>query len=199
MEVVACIPTCLSREIVDRQRDDILRTSLYVREVYVSAHPASASVNRNDCLNSVSSDIVIMLDDDMTGFFTNWDKILIEPLLVDSDIYLVSARLMDKNGSPGAMMHNNNNYAPGWYPPKAKFVPTSCIAFRRSEIRFDEMYVGSGWEDTDWCRQLDLKFPLGKVVINNNCRLTHLNEMKNQHGENWEKNKTYYTSKWGSV
>jgi hypothetical protein len=140
-----------------------------------------------------------MLDDDMTGFFTNWDKILIEPLLVDSDIYLVSARLMDKNGSPGAMMHNNNNYAPGWYPPKAKFVPTSCIAFRRSEIRFDETYVGSGWEDTDWCRQLDLKFPLGKVVINNNCRLTHLNEMKNQHGENWEKNKAYYTSKWGSV
>lgn len=196
--VSICIPTC--RENVSEQVTKIIDTCYGITgyEVFASCQKGSASLNRNWCLSKANNDLIVMVDDDITGFYKGWVIDLLFPILQDNTISIVSARLLSASGGYGAMMHDNGKYCNGYYPPKADFVPTSCVAFYRTDLRFDENFIGSGFEDTDFCKQMSMKFPDKHCVINNSCKMTHLNEMKNQQGEYWDKNRAYYLGKWGS-
>jgi glycosyltransferase involved in cell wall biosynthesis len=156
----------------------------------------SASVNRNKCLDLATSEIVVMIDDDISGFFPRWHKKLIKPLEDDGNIIMVSARLMNEDGTPQRVM----GFSDKFYPEVVEIptCPSAAIAFRNDKMRFDEGYVGSGFEDSDFVRQLKGKYPEGKIVVNNAVRLIHKNEMKNQLGEAYEANRKYYIKKWGS-
>jgi glycosyltransferase involved in cell wall biosynthesis len=155
---------------------------------------ASAAVNRNAGLNAATTDIVIMVDDDIRGFYPGWDQDLIKPLLLFSDIIYVSARLLNSDGTvQNAMGARKEVHCPLIDVPTA---PSACVAFRKSDIRFDKNYVGSGWEDTDFVRQLKQRTSHGRIVINNTVKLIHDNEMKNQLGDNYIKNRDYYNKKW---
>ena len=70
-------------------------------------------------------------------------------------------------------------------------VPTAAIAFRHTLLRFDEGFIGSGYEDTAFMNEFNEKHP-GRIVVNNQCRLIHANEKKNQGGPYWEHNHEYY-------
>ena len=199
MLISITIPTCKTVVDITQQINDIKATAITQFELIYSCLPVSAAINRNKCLDQVTGDIVIQLDDDITGFYKGWDTDLIQPLLSDPNISIVSARLLDPNGSYGAMMHNNYIYTAGWHKPKANFVPTACIAFRKMDLRFDEGYIRASFEDTDFCKQTELLFPEKYPVINNNCKLIHLNEMKFQAGEAWDHNKAYFEKKWGVI
>jgi hypothetical protein len=156
----------------------------------------SAATNRNIGLEWAKSEIVIMVDDDMAGFFEGWVEGLIGPLVQDKNVVMVSARLTRQDGSNGAMMFSDDSKPDFAQVPR---LMTACVAFRKEDIRFDEGFIGSGFEDDDYCAMLSLKYPKGKFLVNNQVRLIHLNEMKNQSGEFYVKNKERFDKKWTTV
>jgi len=184
----------------------------------ISTHlDTSAAVNRNWGLHQATSDVVIMIDDDISGFYPGWAEELIQPLLHQNTIVMISARLMRSKTKLGVMMNiipdmtrhyqhktliygqQNQTYVDEYerrlIPIKA--LPSACIAFRKTEIRFDCAYRGAGFEDTDFCMQLNEKFTKAIYMINNNVKLIHKNEMKNQLNGQLLHNQQYYLRKWG--
>jgi glycosyltransferase involved in cell wall biosynthesis len=202
------IPTCKDDYELAGQIGEIIMAEPEIdgdRIIY-SCYDKSAAFNRNYCLNLARSGIVVMIDDDISGFLPGWSEKLIEPLLKCRDIIYVSARLMNNEGlaqhlvgyfgTPQRVMGFSDNLISPIVPVNT--APSAAVAFRNDGTRFDEAYVGSGWEDTDFVRQLKVKYPGGKVVINNEVKLIHANEMKNQLGENYKINKEYFIKKWGA-
>lgn len=169
-------------------------------QVIATCKKASASINRNAGLEAATSEYIIMIDDDIAGFYDGWWDDMIAPLKQYRNIYMVSARLMDRKGNQGAMMFGGDPRQHGI--TEIPRCPTACIAFRKADvddIRFDERFRGSGFEDDDFCAKLARKFPERLVVINNKCRMVHVNEQKNQGGENYEYNKALFESMWRTV
>jgi len=189
------------RNTIDVERYNIITTHL----------EASSPTNRNHGLIMATSDIVIMCDDDLTGFTEGWADRLVEPLK-DESIIMVSARLMKTKKTPGVMMdipcimdrrlyevekfYDVVDSKSGKAIP-VRAVPSACIAFRRDGTMFDQMYIGAGFEDTDICFQLCCKYPHGRMVINNECKIIHKNEMKNQMNGQLQANQLYFRFKWG--
>jgi hypothetical protein len=164
--------------------------------VFYSAHKGSAAENRNQCLDVAKETIVIMLDDDIEGFYKGWDEDLIKPLIEDTLVIGVSARLMNLDGTPAyTMVENYDLETPLIFSPKMQ---TACCAFRNTDLRFDENFIGSGFEDDDYCRQLLRKYGPDKLFATvNACKIIHRNEAKNQGGAYWEHNQKHFNRKWG--
>ncbi len=192
------IPTCKKSEEIEPLIREIRQFTPEQIEIFASCCDNSAAYNRNVCLARVKfGELVIMMDDDITGFFPSWYEKLIMPFSYISDVLVSSARLIKRNGK---FAHNSSDdYTDNkdFVVVETKRVPTACIAFVNHGVTFDESFIGSGFEDDDFCRQLTYLFPNGKFVINNLVKLIHLNNMTNQKGVFWEHNKTYYLSKWG--
>lgn len=199
------IPTCKSHhEIADQVRQMCLTCDSIFR-ITPTCRDVSSPCNRNAGLELARSDIVIMVDDDVCEFPLGWDLRLVLALRAQPRCVKVSARLMNPDGTPGPMLRNP--------PPtkdtgltEANGLPTACTAFRNDGLRFDENFVGSGFEDNDFCNQLMDKYPDGMFLIHEGVRVVHRNEMKNQGftkgvgpvpGGNFEKNRDYYERKWG--
>jgi hypothetical protein len=154
----------------------------------------SAAKNRNIGLDWAKSEIVIQCDDDIEGFYKGWDTDLVAPLKSDKTICFISARLTDRYGKPTFLMEQNNDMVSDLV--EVKFTPSACCAFRPRGIRFDEIFAGSGFEDSDAIMQLKKRDPGGRVVINNRCKMIHRNEMKNQQ-INFKHNSAHFVRKWG--
>jgi hypothetical protein len=185
------IPTCKTADEIAAMVCDLQGHSLGCKSI-ATCEKTSAARNRNIGLIAATTPIVVMVDDDIAGFYSGWWQELIKPL-EDPNIVYVSARLTKTDGTNALMMFAGNTHGDLCDVPRA---PTACIAFRNDGTRFDEEFVGSGFEDDDFCAQISTKYPTGRFVINNRVRLIHLNEMKNQGGPIWEKNKAYFDSKW---
>jgi hypothetical protein len=163
----------------------------------------SAAVNRNYGLERVESDIFVMMDDDITGFYEGWLTDFVQPMIDDKNIILSTIRCLRPDGGVGPMMCCGGipidkgvyDAIPCGYKDYRR-VPTACIAVRKNNIRFDEGFVGSGYEDSDFMNNISRIFPGHRFVVNNNCKLIHLNTMQNQGGKYWEHNKKLYLEKW---
>jgi len=191
------IPSCKHLSEVQNQVNDVALTRVSEGQIIFTGIDGSASENRNEGLARATSDIVIMMDDDMTGFYWGWDIDLVRALLTDENVIISSARLMNKNGKCAYTMVENYDLNVDLIASTK--IPTACIAFRKSELRFDEGFIGSGFEDDDFCRQMLEKYGHDKYfVTDNRCKLTHLNEAKNQGGFYWNTNKAYFQKKWGA-
>lgn len=166
--------------------------------VVVTGFNASAAVNRNYGLSRVPADeTLIMLDDDVEGFSDGWAGRLVSTLGRGSNVVMVSARLVDKSGRPGVMVGENYDVDTPVVEVEQRQLPTAAIAFVNDpDVRFDMNYVGSGFEDNDFCHQLALKYKKGRFLIDNGVKLVHRNEMKGQRGPNWQRNQAYYVNKW---
>lgn len=194
------IPTHRPFHFVEKQVEEMQRTISLPGELIVTCSSGSAAYNRNIGLNRAKHDLILMVDDDMTGFYPGWDNDLINPMLADRSIVMISARLLKKDGTPGVTMSGNYDMSKDLVPSLNGYLPTACVAFWKSDLRFDETFIGSGFEDTDFCCFMRRKYPQGKFFNNNKCKLIHLNEMKNQHdGDIWDRNQKYYISKWGRL
>ena len=108
---------------------------------------ASSPVNRNYSLIHATSDIVIMIDDDIWGFFPGWADKLIEPFS-DLNVVMVSARLMKTKTAYGVMMDIPLDLSKPIVESPHDMLPSACIAFRNDGTRFDENYIGAGFEDS---------------------------------------------------
>lgn len=190
------IPTCRDREQVRPLVCSILEHSPG-HSVFASCLKESASVNRNACLEKLTiGETAIMVDDDITGFYRGWIDDLTRGLMDFPNAVMASARLLKPNGKFGQT--SSDCYAPEPAEIPVNMLPTAAIAFRYTGLDFDTRYVGSGWEDTDYVRQLKYDNPDAVLIQSNRCRLTHRNEMKHQGGANWEHNKAYFFSKWNA-
>lgn len=165
---------------------------------------ACASVNRNFGImmaEKYGSDIIIMVDDDVTGYYKNWADDLIKPLLSEEhkECVMVSARLMHDNNTVGVMMDHKIDLSVE-YQIVQNALPSAAVAFRYDKIiRFDEIYsvdnMGSQWEDTDACFQYNKKYPNCYYIINNRCKLIHKNEAKESKYGNYFR--SIFQQKWG--
>jgi len=148
--------------------------------VIATCQNGSASVNRNYALQVAENcghDSIVMIDDATRGFHLGWADRLIEPLS-DKNVLIVSARLMNADGTYGAMMFAGSTKGP---LSDVEAVPTACVAFRLDHgIKFHEGFIFSGFEDTWFCDCMKVKNQAGRFVINNNVKIVHINEQKGQ-------------------
>jgi len=191
------IPTCRQQAHVDAMREAMAEVDTQ-GEVCASCLPESASVNRNFCLSHVEAgEVAIMLDDDIEGFYPGWIDDLTAPM-ADESVVMVSARLLTPDGLFGPTCSRCYEDSPDEIEVKSNggcVIPTAAIAFRNRGHMFDEHYLGSGFEDSDWCHQYLRDDPAAKFLQSNRCRLIHRNEMKEQ-GKHWKHNRMYFHTKW---
>lgn len=148
-------------------------------QLHIINKEQNAAGNRQDGINACNEDYIIMCDDDIVDLPDNWNHKLIRHLRDNPNILAVSARLMNKDGTIG--MNSANNFNIKDNVVVVEMIPTACCVFRKKDIEgmsFCKDYRGSGWEDTDWFDQLKVKHPGKKIIIDNNIKVVHLNEMK---------------------
>lgn len=196
------IPSCKHQDALKPLLADIEATVGGKPRIILSCNPWSAAKNRNHCLAQAAEGPVVMLDDDISAFPAGWNERLVSVLTEQPGCVMASARLLRSDGLPGRMGGIGDNglfQTEGVYEvkgPQRKLV-TACFAFRNEpDIRFDENYVGSGFEDDDLSAQLRRKYPGALFLVVCDVAVIHLNEMKNQ-SENFERNKQYFQKKWG--
>lgn len=194
------IPTYLERSQVADLISEIEANSPG-HEVFASCTKASASVNRNLCLDQIEvGETAIMLDDDISGFCPGWVEHLLAGLTLPNAV-MVSARLLKPDGKTfGITCSDCYDPTPDEIPVKGgktSILPTAAVAFVHAGHRLDEKFIGSGYEDSDWCFQYRKSNPAAVFVQSNRCRLIHLNERKEGRGANWDHNKKYFHKKWG--
>jgi len=139
-----------------------------------------------------------MLDDDVTGLPQDWVVKLVDLMERNSNCVMTSPQLMNADGSFGFMLGFPQRRSFGESVVELRELPTACIAVRENALRFDENFVGSGWEDTDYCAQLRQEYPEGTWMICHDVRVVHTHEMKNQR-EHFMRNKAVYLAKWGKL
>jgi glycosyltransferase involved in cell wall biosynthesis len=180
-------------------------------ELVVVQNKASASINRNLCIERAKGDVIVMIDDDIFGFYDGWIKCFISPMINNPDkISMITPRLINKEGVLSGQLGDNGkkvipeeDYTTAIHTDETKLniIGSSCIAFFKNDIRFDEGYPGATYEDGDFCMQFNKAFPEKKIVINNKCKMIHLDEgkgRKNKKGENIPSyNKKFFATKWG--
>lgn len=190
-EMDILIPSCKAIKQLRGIYADIQRNTTGLFRLIIAGNPGvSAARNRNACMNHSHAQYIIMMDDDITRLFPSWNQHLIRELKSDTTISIVSARLIHWDRSPAAMM--SSKYILNTDLEEVKKVPTACIAFRKTSIRFDENFKGSGFEDDAFCLAMG-----PRIVIDNRVKVIHLNEMKHQQ-ENWDHNKKYFEEAYAS-
>jgi glycosyltransferase involved in cell wall biosynthesis len=189
------IPTCKPAAEVQPLVDEIQRTTQPPTRVFATCQPVSAAQNRNIGLEWTQAPYVIMCDDDITGLQPGWATKLTSVFEQYPNCVMVSPQLMQPDGRFAFMMGGGIPAAAGLsVAPHAK-LPTACVAVRKNALRFDEAYLGSGFEDDDYALQLCNAVPNAMFMINHDVQVVHRNEAKNQ-GVNWEHNKAYFERKW---
>lgn len=190
-EVDIIVPSCKTFKDLRLLYAEIQRNSTGNFRLLIAANPgASAAQNRNACLNRSQASFVIMLDDDITNLFPSWNRLLVQELKARPTVSIVSARLVHPGLTPAPMM--SSKYQLDTTLEEVPKVPTACVAFRKTNIRFDEHFKGSGFEDDVFCQQMG-----PRIVIDNRIRLIHKNEMKHQQ-EHWEYNQRYFEEHYAS-
>ena len=192
------VPTCKPFEDVASLVFNLRACDPNIR-VIATCLNASAAVNRNAGLDDTTAPIVVMVDDDCSGFEHGFAEQLVHTYETTPHCAMVSARLMTPGGDYGPMCGEVDFFPAGVSIARGRHLPTSCVVVsRRHDVRFDEQYLGSGWEDTDFCRQLLAVDDQAVFVVDNEVRVIHRNEAKRQ-TENWQQNKEYFQKKWGTT
>lgn len=88
------IPTCKSKDEIFPQLEEMNKNTPEIHSIFTTYMNWSAAKNRNYAHRNATSPYVIMVDDDILGFFRGWATVLIEPLVNNPDIRFCSARLM---------------------------------------------------------------------------------------------------------
>ena len=198
MSISIVVPTFRTPAEVAPLVEEIQRTSGYVdhANIIVTGLQASASVNRNAGLDAATSHIIVMTDDDCTGFPMGWASKLVDVMNQRPQCQMVSARLMAPNGQFGPMLGWAGNHNSGVHVTPERKLVTACCAVRRSAHRFDEALIGSGFDDDCFSALLRMAYPDCEFCVHCGIQVCHLNRMTNQHGKFWDHNRRVYESLW---
>lgn len=190
------IPTCNPWGDVAKQAGEAIATAGIRPNLIATCQEGSAAQNRNRGLEQARSPIRIMVDDDIARFSMDWAGRLVDVLETRPECEMVSAFLVNPDDTPAVMMGYTRPRGGGIHEADGPHLISACCAIRNNVLRFDEGYIGSGWEETDYCMQLRRMAPACTLLIDEDVRVVHLNEQKNQ-AEHFEQNKKLYVSKWG--
>lgn len=191
------IPSCRTLEQLQPMIEAI-RESTPGADVIASCTPGSAAQNRNACLKYVDlGEVACMVDDDVEQFYPGWVEDLTFPFS-DPRVVMVSARLLNPDGSFGATCSDVYADTPNEievFSNGTSILPSAAVAFRHTGIMFDEHLIGSGFDDSLWCHEILDANPEARFLQSNRCRLCHKNEMKFQKGKYWRHNLAYFRKK----
>ena len=162
--------------------DSDVKAELPIRFI-ISVEKQSVVKNRLDCLARSKSEFVLWLDDDIKFKHKGWDTYLFDKIQSDPKLGVIGINVVhwqaetnvptrsqgETNGVCGAVMMTRK--IPG--------------------VEFDVNYVGSQWEDTDYC--LSTCNAGYKVLQDNSIWVLHYNEEKNR---DYSHNKAYFNKKW---
>lgn len=185
MCVSIIIPTIKAEKELAEMVSQIKNTVVHELDLVIVSGDRCEAKNRNIGLDKAKGEFIIMCDDDTEGFPHGWDKDLIDALK-HTGASMVGARLLNPDGSLHATKYRNFDLSKDFV--EVPTMITACCAFRKSILRFDENFKGSGFDDTDFCKQLG-----GKFFVANKVRIIHRNECKNQFKVF---NERYFRSKW---
>jgi glycosyltransferase involved in cell wall biosynthesis len=207
LKVTIAIPTLKSEKEIRKQIDEIhTNPPSCDYEVIASCIKQSAAKNRNWCIDNADGDIVIMIDDDITGFYPGWADVLIDGLFLNPDFSVVSARPLKEDGALAPTLGDCGNavkvdeFQKCIHTEKTglNVCCSSSISFWKNQcVRFDENYKAAVWEDFDWCLEMKKKYPDKDIVFANQCNPVHLNAMQGRTGADIEWNYKYCCEKWG--
>lgn len=190
------IATIRPEEEIRNLINEIKATASTNMKLIISSSKNSVAINVNRGLNESVGQFIIKVDDDITGFSYGWDSNLIQPFNQDENLEVISARLLNIDGSVQWTCSRDLNVHAKLSYPINPIVPFCCVAFRRSSMRMDENFIGSGYDDADYCCQLRMHNSNAKFAINNEVRLIHKHEQKNAQ---LSANAVYFRSKWKDV
>jgi len=179
------IPTIRTEEEIATLISEIKNSVIYELNLIVVSGNRSAAKNRNIGLDKAKADFIIMCDDDIKKLPSGWDRDLIDALK-QTGASMVGARLFNPDGA--LQVTNYRNFDLSKDLVEVEIMITACCAFKNSALRFDENYMGSGYEDTDFCRQLG-----GRFFVANKVKIVHKNEHKNPFDV---QNGKYFCEKW---
>lgn len=214
------IPTIKPEKELLQQINDIRHSLSDYREgndyeIVIQSYKQSAAKNRNAVLEKSNGEYVIMIDDDIRGYFKGWAHEMITPLINDNNIKILSARLMTINNTPATMISYsrfiNECKKDIWFNPY-NLLPSACITFSRDtwqqvknnsklpdNIPFDENYILANAEDSDFCMAVKKTFPNAKIGVNKKVEIKHVCEEKwrTKNPEDWMRNHRLFEKKWG--
>jgi glycosyltransferase involved in cell wall biosynthesis len=196
------VPSMRSGESLRPLADRIRATAGMPCRVITTGLDASASVNRNCGLKQSAGPVVAMVDDDIEfgPESAGWLRVFADAL-ARPDVVMVSAQLLKPDGSFAYMTGlddcGGTGRRMGETGVPTRRLLTACCAFKPHGLTFDERYVGSGFEDVDFCNQLAEAVPAGVFLVCHAALAIHRNEAKNQRGEFWRRNEAAYLEKWG--
>ena len=189
------IPTVKTEREIARLISEIKSTVVHELDLIIVSGMRTTSVNRNIGLDKARGEFVIMCDDDTEGYPHGWDRDLID-VLKQTGASMVGPRLLNPDGT--LQLTNCKNFDLSKDFVKVRTIIAACCAFRNTKLRYDENYIGWGWEDTDFCRQIWENCG-GSFFIVNTVKVTHRNEEKDPLGskETRAENQVYFGNKWG--
>ena len=180
------IPTIRTKKEITALVSEIKSSVVYELDLIIVSGNGSAAKNRNIGLDKAKAEFIIMCDDDIESFSSGWDRELIDALK-QTGASMIGARLFNPDGALQVTNYRNFDLSEDFV--EVRTMITACCAFKNTKLRFDENYIGSGYEDTDFCRQLG-----GKFFVANRVKIIHRNESKNMFNE---RNRKYFKEKWG--
>lgn len=183
--VSVIIPTIKTEEEIADLIAEIKDTMIYELDLIVVSGNRSVAKNQNIGMDKAKGKFIIICGDDIEQLPKSWDKNLIN-ILVQTEASMVGPRLLNPNHTLQAINYANYDLSKDFV--EVNTMITALCAFRNTSLRFDENYIGSGYEDTDFCNQLG-----GKFFVVNTVKVVHRNECKNQF---LEQNGAYFNNKW---
>ena len=171
--------------------DSIMRTATTDYNLMIAPRKLHAAQNSNLLIDKAPSEYIILMDDDLTFPEVGWDSKLIETLLKYDDVGCVASQLMDEAGSligPKPLPELNKVLvgAEAW---------GACLAFRDVGIRYDENYIKTICDDTDFLYQwLDNDY---KIATDTRALVKHMKPCSRASNPPWFKqNYEYFKKKW---
>lgn len=162
--------------------DEIKSTRRSTGQLIFTGLKDSASKNRNLGLDKATSELVISIDDDIIiGDQPGWDeKFASDFLAVESNTFMMSARLLNQNGTYQDLNGDNKIYNQKIVYSNKDMCPSAMIIFRKNHLRYNLQYLGSSFEDSHFCMEYKRLDHRKRVAFDNEIKVVHLNQAKNQ-------------------
>ena len=186
MKVCIIIPTIKLVSRLIALFEEIKHTVYYDLNLIIESSKESAAINTNRGMDKAKGEYIVICGDDVEQFPMHWDKGLVDAMEA-TGATIVGPRLLNPDGKLQAVNYANYDLSRD-YVQTTTMITAICM-FKNTPLRMDENYLGSGFDDTDFCLQIG-----GPYFVANTVRVVHRNEKKNQFNE---QNRAYFNSKWG--
>ena len=159
--------------------------------VHVEEAERCVAANRNAALAKLDTRYVVMMDDDVLLPMLWLEKLMLV-LLATPDAGIVGPKMTGMIGQS-----QNGQSLLKVDEVMDCVMPGTLMLFDRERVTgcvFDEEYLGSQWEDTDFVMQVKAKGL--STLVTGSVWILHDNEFTNGRGDNYVKNKARFKSKW---